>query len=467
MPVNYAPPSPVAFAQSAASRLASGGGGGGGGGRGFYGPGPIVQLQDRTGELQNRLNLAAIDATVQTNLADQRFVQQSHLARQAAELNAWEFNQRVTTQEAAQLRADQNAIAAIDQDPTMTPTEKMQAKLQVKTRIDWVGQRQQRDLQQAQAQMAQQHAAAYKMQAALDEERMKMSAAMMTNKIKTLTDPTKGPELAELVRDMDMDPVSPEGIQMMDKLALARGWTQTFAVNSKNEIEGKPLFVGQGITAAAGGEAGQGSQKGTQGGREESKERDRDIDFAETALKFAQEDAKNAPGTDVMKKAAEYQKYLEENAQKRRAARDPQELVKKSREESKASLTNIDEVMKDLPKRGDLTDRNDYLRAASRAKQLLEKYKSTHEMPPEVYQTYLKHAAKVASIPERPEISAIRKIPGQVFSMLGKNRASLNSVQESNVQDIVRQIRENPSLSPDGFNASEEVREEVKRRLKE
>lgn len=197
MPISYVAPSPVANEatmsgllsrlQNARSGGGYGGGGGGGGAPGGWGS--IVQLHDPTAELENRKQLMAMsgaNAEANTVLEGET---RAYLQGQAADLDAWQFNQKVTAQEAAQLRADQRAISAIDQDPTLSAKEKIQAKTMIRTRVDWVGQRQQRDLHQAQMEQYQQHAQQYKMQSELEESRLRYATQSIEGKLSRIVNP--------------------------------------------------------------------------------------------------------------------------------------------------------------------------------------------------------------------------------------------------------------------------------------
>lgn len=293
----YKAPGPISIASNYGAGVRGGGGGGGSGG--------VIYIPDRTGDYANRLDAIGLQGQIEGDLSNQRFVQAGMLAQQHAELNAWQYQQQVTTQEQAQLRQDQNSIAAIDADPTMTPLEKMQAKLRIKTRIDWVSERQKRDLQQAQVEQAQAHAKMYQMQAGLDEQRLQASAAIAQNKIKTIVDPSRVPELESLVRDAGYDPKSPDGIQMMDKIGHEKGYTQTFAINDKGIITGKPLFVGSNVLSPDGGGAGSsGARSSTKAGLGEE-----DVRAATHIVDRASEGARKAKQADPsIDEEAEYQK---------------------------------------------------------------------------------------------------------------------------------------------------------------
>lgn len=234
MPVGYVAPGPVSMA-----------GAFGGGHRGGYGGGgpDVVQLHDDRARLQNQLDLAGEQGNIESNQIAQRGQVQAALGRQAAELDVWQYQQRVTEQEAMQLRQDQNAIAAVDADPTLSPLEKMQAKTRIRSRIDWVSERQKRDMQQAQVEMYQAHASQYKMQADLDEQRIQNTAALMQNRTRTLTDPTKLSQIDAILRDRGIDPNSPQGVAERDRVAQEEGWAATYAVvNAKGDIGTKPIF---------------------------------------------------------------------------------------------------------------------------------------------------------------------------------------------------------------------------------
>lgn len=183
MPINYVAPSPVANSATMSGFLDRPRQLAGGGGGGYGGMGQIVQLHDPTGEYQSRMDLAALHGVNEANLLTSRGEQARGLQEQAASLDAWQFNQKVTAQEAAQLRADQRSISAVDADPTMSDAEKVQAKTRIKSRIDWVDERQKRDLQKAQIEQAQQHAALFKSQVQMEEQRSLYQAASIGGKL--------------------------------------------------------------------------------------------------------------------------------------------------------------------------------------------------------------------------------------------------------------------------------------------
>ncbi len=258
MAPSYKAPGPVAVSRSYAG---SGGGGGGGGGSGSY-----FQAHDQTGEFQNRLQNTGLEGLIQGDLSNQRFVHQSQLQVQAANLDAWQYQQRVTEQEQLQLRQDQNSIAAIDADPTMTPQEKMQAKLRIKTRVDWVGERQKRDLQQAQVEQAQAHAQMYKQAAELEESKNQFWAHKMAGKVTYEPTPEAAIQIGEELRDEGMGELeksNPEAwAAEVKKRALAQGQYQVM-IPDKN---GLPTLAKKEFQPGGGMPEGSSARSGTGGG---------------------------------------------------------------------------------------------------------------------------------------------------------------------------------------------------------
>jgi hypothetical protein len=257
MPVNYVAPSPVAneatMAGLLAPRYATGGGGGGGyGGGGGGGPwGQVIQLRgDPTAELQHRMNSQALGGAIAGNLALTERGTRLDLQQQGAELDVWQFNQKVTAQEAAQLRADERAVAAIRNDPTLSPAEKIEGIRRIQTRIDWVSERQKRDLQQAQAEMAQSHAQAYKMQAEMEEGRLKFATAEINGKLRTIVDDDAAEELTALFKRL-YPQASPEEVgKLVTKEAIRQGRATRYAANPDGSVD---LRTGQRFGAGGAG----------------------------------------------------------------------------------------------------------------------------------------------------------------------------------------------------------------------
>ncbi len=400
MPVNYVAPGPIAYRRSiyGAGDGMGGGGGGGGGGRAFYGPGPIVQLQDRTGEFQNRLNLASIDATVQTNLADQRFAQQSVLARQASELNAWEFQQRVTTQESAQERADRNAIVAVDADPTMTEEEKVQAKTRIKSRIDWVSERAKRDGAQAEAQMMQSRAKMFQSEVEQNEQMLQFATAAINGKVKTIVDDDAAIEIGEAFEDAfpglkQRDPA--EFGRMVEKEAILQGRATRYMVNEKSVVDlSKGQRFGEGGQLSRSGAGGTGGgadrQQGSSGSRSGTRVGDpieqADKGFSsdvELAIKALSGGATPPSPESVMEFAKKLQAARGEATAGARA-RTPEGRMESLRAQHEQSIAEIDTRLQML--KNDTASppglKTEALKALGEVKRLLAKY-PPERRPPE------------------------------------------------------------------------------------
>lgn len=266
MAPRYVAPGPIAVNRS---YLNGGGAGGGGGGGGYF------QAHDQTAELQNRLQNTGLEGMIQGDLSNQRFVHQSQLQAQAADLDAWQYSQKVTEQEQLQLRQDQNAIAAIDADPTLTPLEKTQAKLRIKTRVDWVGERQKRDLMQAQVEQAQAHAQAYMGQADLDRRKTLFDAQSMSGQSNFEIDKNHLPDLEEYMRDAFpwLKPEDPMYQQEMTKEAVRNRYGRSYVIDPKTggkvadpyELERMKHWWSATGGADAGGPGGIGSARSSTG----------------------------------------------------------------------------------------------------------------------------------------------------------------------------------------------------------
>lgn len=295
MPVDYQAPGAIGLA----ALYGRGGGGGYGGGGG----GPIQQLHDDTGRQQNQLAALGLQGRIESDQMNQRFSAQDALQTHAAEMDAWQFQQKVSEQEQMQRRQDDNSIAAIDQDNTMSPVEKLQAKTRIRSRIDWVDQRQKRDMQEAQATMYKAHADQFKANAALQEQYLQNSAALLQNKTRTIIDPSKTEQIDDYIRSMGIDPNSPQGIPMRDKIAAEEGWTATYPVNEKAVMGTKPIF---GFGAQGGThDVSPGARTATKGAEETAHQ---NVDHYREAYKLALEDAKLAGNTTVSQ--ADIDKHL-------------------------------------------------------------------------------------------------------------------------------------------------------------
>lgn len=250
MPVNYVATGPISFANLYGRRGAGGDGGG---------AGQVVQLHDDTARLQNQLALAGLQGQIEGDQTRARGDIQSGLQRQAAELDAWQFRQKVTEQEAMQDRQDQNAIAAISADPTMSATEKIQAKTRIKSRIDWVAERQKRDLQQAQVQMYQAHAHDFEAQAELARKKRVWDARSMDGQGKIVVDDKDKPDLAQYMTDAFpmLRPGTPEYQAQFEKRAAETGVGRKYVTDPKTGgMIADPYALEQlkhGLSAAGGG----------------------------------------------------------------------------------------------------------------------------------------------------------------------------------------------------------------------
>lgn len=156
MPIRYEAPAPVANEATMSgllSRLGNARSGGGGGGGGFGGGfGQIVQLRDPTAELENRKDVTAIEGAIRGNLAAQGFANAGALQQQAAALDAWQFEQKVTVEEAARMRAMQRSLALLNgpDGATYAPHEKFEIAMTLASDINMIGQRQERDYKREQ-----------------------------------------------------------------------------------------------------------------------------------------------------------------------------------------------------------------------------------------------------------------------------------------------------------------------------
>ncbi len=484
MPISYVAPGPVLssanFARRGGQQLAPGAGG----------DAPlaarVVQLHDDTGQLQNRVNLQALQGVQASNLSAQEFGQRAQLQAQAAELDAWQFGQKVTVQEQAKLRQDQNAIAAIDADPTMTPKEKILAKTRIKTRIDWVGERQQRDLQQAQTQMAQQHSQAYKMQAELNESRIQFATQAINGKLRTIVDDDAVEELGEMVELLnpglkERDPTAFG--KLVEKAAIRAGRATRYASNADGSLDlrNSQRFGPGGTTSGAGnGTRGgardsDGDGRPDTGGEREMGEKDYAA-MVKDSLEMARKDKETDPSVDVAKRAAEYRKSMEDALSERRASRDPAAQKAAARKGGEEALAKIDMRMKELGERTDLgpVSKQFLVQSMTQAKKIMTKYQSTAEMPPEVYREYVRLTNEFKELPPdaraaQAKVFADRVGKITVSNMLGGREFTRS--ERSQIDNVVRQIKGNPELFKlESFNLEgmdPELVEEIKKRLKE
>ncbi len=175
--------------------------------------------------------------------------------------------------------------------------------------------------------MYQAHASQYKQQAALDEERMKLSASGLQDKTRTLVDPTKIAQVKQIIRDMGVDPDSQQGKAMVDPIATEEGWTSTYPVNEKGVMGANPIF---GFGTQATGEAGA-AKPGGKGGDETAHQ---NAAHYSEAHKLALEEAKLAGETTVS--AEKIQEHLAAisgrtpGGQKEKAAKNYTETLAKA-----------------------------------------------------------------------------------------------------------------------------------------
>lgn len=302
MAPKYVAPGPIGIA----NRFAGNSGGGGGGGFGGY-----FQARDATGGEQSRLDIAGLEGRIQGDLSNQRFVQQSYLAGQAAELDAWQYQQRVTEQEALQMRQDERSLTAIDQDPTMTPVEKMQAKTRIKTRVDWVSERQKRDLQQAQIVQKKAEADKFESQAELLRRKNTFDAQSMTGMSKVDIDDNALPDLKQYMADAFpwlTDANDPRYLKEINARALEIGAGRKYVIDPKTGGKIADPYELERMkhkwSADAGGSAGARSSSG--GGPTEETAK-----IAAAAVKDASAHAAKLKKDDpTVNEEEEYNKYL-------------------------------------------------------------------------------------------------------------------------------------------------------------
>ncbi len=346
MPVNYVAPGPISMA-GIYGRNRGGDGGGGG----------IVQLHDDSMRQQNQLALAGLQGTIENDQINQRGQIQAQLGQQAAQLDVWQYQQKVTEQEAMQLRQDQNAISAIDADPSMSPMEKQQAKLRIKTRIDWVSERQKRDMQQAQVELYQSHAKQYGQQVELDQARLKRSAGNLEDNIRFVLDPTAKALLEQEVSALDpgLKEVNPAAF---DKKVFEMGEQRKAGWFKLQQPDGKwePLEKeGTGSKAGAKKEAApkpfnktsalsaaRGLAKDAEGLTEGTPEYSARVKELYEEQKKEHEDANTPP--EVKKKQA-VQKEMETNVQHFGTIRDSDRLTGEQKQAALFATTRMNQII--------------------------------------------------------------------------------------------------------------------------
>lgn len=248
MAVNYQAPAPVANEATMSGLLArmndpryraatSGRGGGGGGGGGSPGGwGSVVQLRDSGAELQNQLTLGAMQAAnqaggiaTQAGMQAQRLNVGAQMQEREAQLRAWQFEQQVTTQEAAKMRADQRAMQAIQNRSDLSKPEQLDLTFELQTGIDMTAKRMQRDAQKAQLEQMQQATQHQKLQAEWQESRLRFAAQDAEGKLAIVVDADARPGIEEdLLRERpDWKTADPEGFEKAVKSQAVRQMTYT------------------------------------------------------------------------------------------------------------------------------------------------------------------------------------------------------------------------------------------------
>jgi hypothetical protein len=357
MAPKYVAPSPVTFA----SRYSGSSGGGGGGGGGF------VQLRDSSGQDHSRLQEIGLRGLIENDQQAQQFQQRVALQQQAANLDVWQFQQKVTEQEALQLRQDQNAIAAIDSDPTLTPLEKMQAKTRIKTRIDFVSERQKRDMMQQQMEMQAAHAKAYLGQAELDAKKAQAWTAAVNGRFKNQIRNTELPRLKKLMAQAypHLEEGSPEYIQALDQLAIEENAIDRYVVGPNNELLPDPFAEIQARqqAKATGTDGEGGARSGTRGGAEDvdrihekamahATGQDGAFDKAKYDNYWAtleERKAKSSPEVKKAKMAEEHQKALGINEVDKAAVREMSNISTPERAFAMRILGELEGLMKEHP----------------------------------------------------------------------------------------------------------------------
>jgi hypothetical protein len=428
MPVNYVAPSPVANEATMAGLLApryggvGRGGGGGGGGSGGGSPwGQVIQLRgDPTAELQHRMNSQALGGAIAGNLALTERGTRLDLQQQGAELDNWLFNQRVTAQEAAQLRADERAIAAIRSDPTLSPAEQVEGIRRIQTRIDWVSERQKRDLLAEQTRQAKHHADLYKMQAELEEQRNVYQTAQVAGKLRFQPDKKLVAQagLANQVRDEGiteqiLDPATgqvvpnPAFARRIEELAEELGLGYRYATDK----DGKPVLDKSSeleMAARARSGAGGGSGRGGSGRGDSGELGENQLaTHAEAVMRSMDSWAKDNPGHTAEQYDAKLQQVISSHQKIGEALRESSPAAKhrKAVAAFKAEeVGKINEIQGGVLNRPDLSNdqKAAFDLAARVAKHLRNTYGPDEDMPPAIRARFKTAMAVLSKIPEIP-----------------------------------------------------------------
>lgn len=256
MPPGYVAPS---FAGYASNNRYSGGGGGGGGGFDR-----VVQLGGGGGGGGDPLAAIGLQGRINSDLQMQQTLGQNLLAQQAANNELWLFQQKVSEGEQLEYRRNENAIAAIMNDPSYSQIEKQQIITDIKTRQTNIGTRMDRDLKKAQAEAAMQHANLWKQQGELEEWRNKFATQEINGKLKVMVDEDAVIEIGEELDILfpGLKQSDPQRFQQeLEKEAIRQKRATRYATDAKGNVDPtKGIRVGQEGGGGTGARSSTGSQ---------------------------------------------------------------------------------------------------------------------------------------------------------------------------------------------------------------
>ena len=288
MPVNYQPPQPFSASLSAA----------GGAGQALMHDLPTLasayahaasmagqgqaanaqrmqddrQFQDSLGEKRSEFaaNLGQEQSATSERSAQADAEMQNALIRQqqGAQLQSWLSQQDLTQKEKIDLERQKSAVGEVENSQFLSPEDKQDLILQLKTGIDVKTQRMKSALAQSQMDMNQQHADAYKAEAGAKAQAADITARSLAGQVKFVPSQQDLPALQKELVDAGeapvFNPMDPAGAaqamaqfqQRVQQEAESRGLGNYYVPGPKGELHPDPFAMERLKQAGAKGKAG-------------------------------------------------------------------------------------------------------------------------------------------------------------------------------------------------------------------
>jgi hypothetical protein len=357
---------------------------------------------------------------------------QAAAIQQRAEMDAWEASQLMTMQDQRKLNQDRIAVSELSnlkKNGLLTDEEYYAGVTKLRSGIDVLAMKDAHTKNQMQQEFLQQQSMMTQEKKTQLDFMNRWNSGEIAAATEYVLNPGAENEMQKHMRDAfpELRPGTPEYDGKLKVEAAAMG--KAVAVIRQNgklvpvaDLAGR-MGVGQGASRSGGaGQAGA-MMTGEPNARESQiLTEQQHVDMAAKALEMAGKDPLVREGGKSLTQAAkEVMTFLQEQQGARRDALDPKKQAEVARQAASKDVELIDKTLKDMTNRPDLMDRAGKISSdLFEAKRLLKEYRSPQEMPPAVYQRYMKLMSSMpAEAPkpagEDPRVTAYRKMVGSVL----------------------------------------------------